>query len=103
MGMMLTGRTVMAEEGAKLGFVNEVVSGDVVTAAREWADAILVCSPLSVRATKAAVHAGLDAPLPVAIDAAWRHPAVVAMLASDDAREGPEAFTQKRPAVWRGR
>ena len=55
MGMLLTGRRVSAEEGQRLGFVNEVVpAAELLAAARRWAEQIIECSPLSVRASKQA-------------------------------------------------
>ncbi|MBK4999692.1 enoyl-CoA hydratase [Pseudomonas sp. S31] len=102
MGMLLTGRRVSASEGLQLGFVNEVTQGDVMQAARRWADDILACSPLSVRATKAAVMRGLDVPLPQALHEQWDDPQVQAMLNSQDAIEGPKAFAQKRSPRWVG-
>jgi enoyl-CoA hydratase/carnithine racemase len=103
MGMLLTGRRVPAEEGLRLGFVNEVVApGKLMAAARRWAEQILECSPLSVRATKQAALAGLDhASVEAAMNA--RYPAIGALLGSEDFVEGPLAFAQKRPPVWRGR
>ncbi|MEK9212363.1 enoyl-CoA hydratase-related protein [Sphingomonas sp. 2378] len=103
MGMMLTGRRVSAEEGVRLGFVNEVVEGDVLAAARRWAEQILACSPMAIRATKDAVLRGLDAPVESALKAGWEYPAMKAMLASEDAIEGPAAFAEKRAPVWQGR
>jgi len=103
MGMMLTGRHVTAEEGQELGFVNEVVAQDQLMArAREWADLILACSPMSIRATKEAAYAGLDfAGVREAFEG--RYPAVAAMLKSDDFVEGPRAFAEKRRPEWKGR
>jgi len=103
MGMMLTGRRVSAAEGLALGFVNEVVTGDPMEAARRWAAEILACSPMSIRATKNAVRRGMTAPVEEAIVAQWAYPAMAAMLASDDYVEGALAFTQKRTPVWKGR
>lgn len=103
MGMMLTGRRVSAEEGARLGFVNDVVDGDVLAAARRWADDIAACGPLAVRATKQAVLRGLDTPIERFLTEQWSYPAIAAMMASHDAVEGPAAFAEKRAAVWTGR
>ncbi|MCK9817895.1 enoyl-CoA hydratase-related protein [Pseudomonas sp. MAFF 302046] len=103
MGMLLTGRRVSAQEGRELGFVNEVAEDDVLTAARRWAEAIMACSPLSVRATKEAVLRGLDTPIERALVDEWDYPQMQAMLASSDAIEGPQAFAEKRQPVWTGR
>lgn len=102
MGLLLTGRSIDAREAERLGLVNEVVApGDLMPAARRWADQILGCAPLSVRATKQAVMQGLDAPsLEAAMSA--RYDQIASMLRSEDLREGSRAFAQKRPPVWKG-
>ncbi|MCW3834478.1 enoyl-CoA hydratase-related protein [Sphingomonas canadensis] len=103
MELMLTGRRVTAAEGLALGFVNEVVEGDVLDAARCWAATILEGSPMSVRATKEAALRGLDTPLADGIREQFSYPAMQAMLASQDAVEGPAAFAAKRLPQWKGR
>jgi enoyl-CoA hydratase/carnithine racemase len=102
MGIVLTGRRVSAQEGLELGFVNEVVpAGELTAAARRWADAILAASPMSVRASKQAMLSGLALPgVRAATEATY--PAVEALLGSEDLREGPRAFLEKRQAVWKG-
>jgi len=102
MGMLLTGRRVSAEEGLALGFVNEVVPAeDLMSAARRWADQILECAPLSVRASKESALRGLDLPLEQAMSAHYDQ--VHALIKSEDFIEGPRAFAEKRPPVWKGR
>jgi enoyl-CoA hydratase/carnithine racemase len=102
MGMLLTGRRVSAREGERLGFVNEVVPpGELMAAARRWADAILECAPLSVRASKEAALAGLGRPLEQALST--RYPGLAQMLKSEDFVEGPRAFAERRAPRWKGR
>lgn len=102
MGMILTGRRVSAAEGKQLGFVNEVVpQAELMAAARRWASQILECSPLSIRASKATVMAGLDeADLRQAMG--QRAPEVDTLYRSADFVEGPKAFAEKRPPNWQG-
>ncbi len=103
MGMILTGRRVSAAEGLQLGFVNEVVAqSELMAAARRWANMILECSPLSIRASKAAVMSGLDeADLQQAMN--QKLDAVHTLFTSEDFIEGPKAFAEKRPPNWKGR
>lgn len=104
MGMILTGRHVPATEGRTLGFVNEVApTGQSVDVAKKWAAQILELSPMSIRASKEAVYKGLQEPtLAAAIAGQSKYPAVAAMFRSDDLKEGPMAFAQKRKPNWKG-
>jgi enoyl-CoA hydratase/carnithine racemase len=104
MGLILTARRVSAREGLELGFVNEVVpAGDLMAAARRWAGLVTECSPMSIRASKAAVLRGLDEPsLAQAIAGQGKYPEVAALFRSQDFVEGPRAFAQKRPPRWTG-
>jgi enoyl-CoA hydratase/carnithine racemase len=102
MGMILTGRHVMAQEGKELGFVNEVVpQGELMDAASRWAGMIAECSPMSIRASKQAVMGGLDvANYQEAFET--RFPAVSDLFKSADFIEGPRAFAEKRKPNWTG-
>jgi crotonobetainyl-CoA hydratase len=105
MAMILTGRRVAAAEGKDLGFVAEVTAPqDLMRTAKEWAKQICELSPMSIRASKEAVYRGLDEPtLEAAMIGQRAYPAVAALWGSEDYKEGPLAFSQKRPPQWKGR
>ena len=103
LGMILTGRHVTPEEGKELGFVNEVVPHDeLMDAAMRWANLILECAPLSIRASKDVVYKSLDsASLQDSMEA--QYDSVKAMVGSEDFVEGPKAFSEKRAPNWQGK
>ena len=105
LGMILTARRVSAAEGKELGFVNEVVpAAQLMTRAKELAKQIMELSPMSVRASKQAVYRGLDeASVADALKNQNNYPAVAAMYRSEDLREGPKAFAEKRAPQWKGK
>jgi len=102
MGMMLTGRHITAEEAYRIGIANEVVPmAELMTTAEKWAAEIFRCAPLSVRASKEGAMKGLD----MGLEAALRDNTLITqpMGGSEDSIEGPKAFAEKRPPVWKGR
>jgi enoyl-CoA hydratase/carnithine racemase len=103
MGLLLTGRRLTAGDALSLGLVNEVVPhADLLPAARRWADEVLECSPVSVRTSKQVAMQGLRyASLQDAMAA--RYDAVRELVRSEDFREGPRAFAEKREPAWKGR
>ncbi len=102
MGMMLTGRHITAQEAYRIGLVNEVVPiSELMPTAEKWAQDILRCAPLAVRATKELAMKGLDLPLPAALNFETQERRK--MRASEDYFEGPKAFSEKRAPRWKGR
>lgn len=100
--MILTGERISAAEAYRLGIVNRVVpAADLVPAALALAERIAGNAPLAVQAAKQAVHRGLH----LGLDEALRLEQLLAepVRQSEDAQEGPRAFLEKRPPVFRGR
>ncbi len=102
LGMILTGRHVSASEGEALGFVNEVVPQEaLMDTAMRWAEDILQCAPLSIRASKEVVYKNFDyASLQESMQASYD--GLFTMRDSADFIEGPKAFAEKRPPKWTG-
>lgn len=102
MEILLLADPIPAEEALAVGIVNKVVPRDqVMKEARNFAERILLNGPLSVRATKQSVVDGLGMPLEQAYEQELIHAATI--FATEDAREGPKAFAEKRDPVWKGR
>ncbi len=103
MELVLTGDLLPIERVADYGFVNYLEkSPDAVRSrARRLADAIATAAPLSVVAAKASVKATMDLGCKAGLEAGNKLHEVV--YASEDAVEGPRAFAEKRPPVWRGK
>lgn len=101
MGHLLTGRPMSAVRAYELGLVNEVVPYARLDAAVDaWVADILACSPVAVRATK---QSALDA-LHLSLREAHTQvaPWEARRRTSEDAKEGPRAFSEKRPPRWSG-
>jgi crotonobetainyl-CoA hydratase len=104
MGPLLTGRNISAREAMAIGFVSEIAVGDALDeAVAETCRQIIACAPLAVRLTKALAMWGLDQPtLADALAGQSEQPAFRRWMASEDAREGPNAFAEKRTPEWKG-
>jgi enoyl-CoA hydratase len=101
MEFLLTAEAFPAERALTLGLLNEIVpEADLMDRARSWAARITANAPLAVQATKESVLRGLA----VDLDQAYKIESELAtkVFSSDDAKEGPAAFVDKRPPVWQG-
>lgn len=102
MEMVLTGRTISADEAFQMGLVNHVVAREqVVERALKLAEAIAQMPPLAVRLAKESVLTALDTPLDVGLLHERRLFSL--LFASDDQKEGMAAFLEKRPPTFKGR
>lgn len=102
MEMALTGDNITAEEAADLGMVTELTEpGSAVDAAIALAERIAQNAPLAVAASKQLVRAASQG---VAEAELWdmQNPLMAKVFASNDAKEGPKAFAEKRAPEWTG-
>ena len=104
MRMALTGRheRLGAQRAFDLGLVSEVVEHDrLMDRAREVAQLVNRNAPLAVRGTRLAIRKGIDLPLHEAeiLAEAFRE----RVVRTDDAKDGPQAFVDKREPKWQGR
>tara|TARA_R110002124_G_scaffold138073_1_gene301338 strand:- start:10217 stop:10993 length:777 start_codon:yes stop_codon:yes gene_type:complete len=105
MGLVLSSRRVGADEAFRLGFVNAVVpAAELHSEVCRWCADISRGSPMSIRASKQTMLRGLEeSSVAAAIAHQASYPAFAAWKGSDDAQEGPRAFTEKRSPQWKGR
>jgi enoyl-CoA hydratase len=99
---MLAGEEINAEEARRLGLVNRVAEPDrLINEAESLAQSVIDnAAPLAARACLQAVTRGLRLPL----DEALRLEAELfaGLFATEDVREGPRAFLEKRKPSFRG-
>lgn len=102
MELLLLGDSVGAEEALRMGLINRIVPAEaVLPTALDLASRIAANGPAAVRAVKRLVREGSGLPLGAVYD--MEDVSKTTIMATEDAREGPLAFMQKRPAVFRGR
>jgi crotonobetainyl-CoA hydratase len=105
MELLLTGEPMTASDARDWGLVNQVVKdGSVLEAALAMAARITVNAPLSVQASKR-IATGVDDGVITGDEIGWERTIneMRTLLRSEDAREGPLAFAEKREPVWKAR
>lgn len=103
--MALTGEPISAETAKTWGLVNRVAPpGQALSSALELADAVASNAPLAVQVSKRIMHRIGR------IDSDWdpdlwelSRQGLIEVVKSQDAKEGPRAFAEKRAPVWTGR
>jgi len=99
--LLLTGAIIDAQEGLRIGLVDEVVPGaQLMHRAESLAQAIAEQAPLAVAAAIRVMDEGLDLPLDLALQREAEH--FGRLCDTADKAEGTRAFLAKRRAEWKG-
>jgi enoyl-CoA hydratase len=102
MEMVLVGAPIDAPTAERLGLVNRVVPvADLLDTAKMLAQKIASRPPLAVKLTKQAVLKAFELPLSEAVD--YERKLFYLLFATEDAKEGINAFIEKRPPTFQGR
>ncbi len=102
MEVALTGEPISAEHALRIGLVNRVVdAAKVFSTAEEMAKRLCTGAPVALAKTKEAMVRSNGRPFEEAF--AIETQCVIDNAKTDDAREGPRAFMEKRPPVFTGR
>jgi enoyl-CoA hydratase/carnithine racemase len=100
--LMFLGKPIDAQEAYRIGLVNKVVpQAELMTAARQWAEAICSVGPLAVQAAKEAMVKGYSLPLDEGLgleSALFGY-----LLGTEDYKEASTAFVEKRKPVYKGK
>lgn len=93
--MLLMGKPIDAQEAYRIGLVNKVVPlAELMTTAKEWANALCRSGPLAVRAAKEAMIRGTSMPLEEGLR--LENALFAYVLSTEDYIEGSTAFMEKR-------
>ncbi|ORV94894.1 enoyl-CoA hydratase [Mycobacterium interjectum] len=105
MELLMTGEPITAADALEWGLINRVVGqGEVLDAALALAARVTVNAPLSVQASKRIAY-GVDDGVIVGDEPGWERTVreMRSLIRSEDAKEGPLAFAEKREPVWQAR
>jgi len=99
--LMLTGKSITADEAFDFGLLNRVVpANDLLAEAFSLVEIISKLSPLSIKACLKAVTKGLDMPIEDGLKLETE--LFASLVETEDAREGTTAFLEKRSPVFKG-
>ena len=102
MDMILTGRTLSAEEALELGLVARVVAKEAwLDEAKRVAREIAAKSPVAVHLAKDSIDQAFESPLSAGLG--FERRSFYLARAAEDATEGLAAFVEKRKPEWKGR
>ena len=100
--MLLTGRTLTAQEALNAGLVNRVAAADALAGtAAEIAEQIVAAAPIAARYAKEAVAAAGD--LPLAQGLRLEADLSIILQSTEDRAEGLRSFAEKRSPHFTGR
>jgi enoyl-CoA hydratase len=102
MEMILTGRSISAEEAHRVGLVNRVVPVEsLMDETKKIASEIASKPPISVRAAKESIRRAQDMTLEVGLE--FERRAFYLLFATEDGKEGMKAFLERRKPIFKGR
>lgn len=98
--LLLYGNLLTAAEALALGLINKVVPiDDLETEARRWAQDLAQRSPIAVQIAKSAFYKAED--MEYEKQFAYMNEAFARLCSTDDAKEGVQAFFDKRKPIWK--
>jgi crotonobetainyl-CoA hydratase len=106
MDLLMTGRRMGVDEAKKYGLVNRTCSvKNLKKQAIEWAHQIAQSAPLALSAIKSVIQQteGMDLESAYAYMRSGKIDEYNRMLESEDANEGPLAFSENRAPKWKGK
>ncbi len=98
--LLLYGKMIKTPEALALGLINRAVPKDELDAeALRWAEELAQKSPIAVQIAKSAFYKAED--MDYDRQFAYMNEAFARLCTTDDAKEGVQAFFEKRRPVWK--
>jgi enoyl-CoA hydratase/carnithine racemase len=98
--LLLFGNMIDAQEALKLGLLNRVVADeDLESETHRWAQELALMSPIAVQIAKSAFYASED--MPYDVQFSYMNEAFARLCTTADAKEGVQAFLEKRSPIWK--